>query len=217
MNKILSRCVIGLGFVCLMFSCCGLGLSAENEGAVLPEFSFAHFRAGPIAILAEANLENTLSVLVQWTPEWNFSPNWNLGIDLGIIPFTSLQPNNPIAWESQLLLGRQVIEGGWIELGGGTQALTNGQGAAPVITGTVYYRFPDVNLAVLDRAFFGYSGVLFPICRRSELGLASLFEPPHAEGLNARLRRESREPTGRAHRIPTSTRTIDLGRCGWCE
>lgn len=143
---------------------------AEDLEAPFSEFSPFHFRLGIEGIYSEAGLETSYSAAVNWNPEWNFAHNWNLGLNLGMIPFSQLN-NHPIAFEYQITLGRMLFSDIWFELGGGGQSWTQGLNTAALITGTFYFRFPDVILGALDRAFVGYSAGLVPNLYLSEIKL----------------------------------------------
>jgi hypothetical protein len=143
---------------------------AEDQEAPLPEFSPLHFRVGVAGIYSEAGLETSYSAALNWNPEWNFAPHWNLGLNLGLIPFSQLA-NNPIAFQYQITLGRLISSDIWFELGAGAQSWSSGLNTDALITGTFYFRFPDVILGALDRAFVSYSACLVPNLYLSEITL----------------------------------------------
>ena len=90
---------------------------------------------------------------------------------MGAFLFNSLAPNNSAALEYQLTVGGMFYSSAWFELGGGAQSFLNGGNTAPLISGTFYFRFPDVILAVLDRAYVTYSAFLVPGLYTNELKL----------------------------------------------
>jgi hypothetical protein len=156
----------------LCFSILSLFLTAavalgEPEQPLTSPIAPLQFRVSGIAILEESALGSSFSACIDWTPSWQIDSNWNLGLNLGIIPFSQLS-NDPLGFEYQVTAGRKLLLDIWFEVGAGAQSWTKGANTAALLTGTFYYHFPDLYLGVLDRAFFSYSSFLVPGLYTSE-------------------------------------------------
>ncbi len=130
---------------------------ADTGEKELPKFSLTPLRVSGVVI---PGYTATYGIGLSWNPEFNFATHWTAGLSLGIIPFSHFTPNNPVGMDYQLTLGRMICGDIWFEVAGGVQDWLNGGPSAALASGTFYFRFPDLNLGILDRAFMTYSAFL---------------------------------------------------------